>query len=163
VVAVQFGLHGDRGVGQEDHGHHGDDDQGLLAAADEAAEHEDDREREHDHQQQAEDVREPGRVLERMRAAGAVEAAAVRAQQLDDLHGGDWAAGDLLGAAGERAGSARTGEVLHRALADQHQGTDHRKRNEHPDQRPGEVRPEVADPPRAAGPDVQPGENVAAR
>ena len=80
-------------------GHHRDERERLPRPADEPAEHEDDRERQHDDQQQVEHVGESGRVLERVRAAGPVQAAAVGAEQLDDLHGGDRAAGDLLGPA----------------------------------------------------------------
>ena len=80
VVAVQFGLHGDHSVGQEDRGHHRDERQRLLPAADQPPEHHDDRERQDDDQQQLEDVGEAGRVLERVRAARPVHAAAVGAQ-----------------------------------------------------------------------------------
>jgi hypothetical protein len=100
--------------------HHRHQREALPPSPRQPAEHEDDRERKHDDQQQVKHVRELGGVLERVRSARAVEAAAVGAEQLDDLHRGHRAAGNLLGTAGQRRREAEAGEALHRALTDQY-------------------------------------------
>ena len=94
------------------------------------------RRRDREDQQQLDEVREPGRVLERMRGVDVEEAAAVGAELLDDLLRGD------------RAGAQR----LDDALRDEDQADDDRDRQQHVDERLDEVAVEVADrPARARG------------
>ncbi len=77
-------------------GHHGEDHSALALAAHHHAVG--DREGEPDHQQgeDLEQVREPGRVLERVRRVGVQRAAAVGAELLDRLLAGERATRDLL-------------------------------------------------------------------
>ena len=89
------------------------------------------------------------RVLERVRRVGVVGAAAVLAELLDRLLAGDRTAGDRLRGDlrrlvdGRRDGVAV--EVLHDALAHEHDAEDERDRQQDAHDGAGEVDPEVAE------------------
>ncbi len=151
LVAVSFRLHRDQGVAGEEDGHHHHDGAPLPPTADEAAEHESDRERQHDDQQQVEHVGEAVRVFEGVGAACAVEAATVGAEQLDDFHRCDRTAGDVLSPAGNRRSRAEAVDVLDRTLANEDEGGDHRDGHEDAHQASGEIGPEVPDRAGTAG------------
>ena len=70
------------------------------------------------------------RVLERVGGVGVQEAAAVVAELLDDLLGGDRADGDRLLGALERGRGWRAVQGLGHALPDEEDGDDHRDRQE---------------------------------
>ena len=86
-----------------------------------------------------------GRVLERVRGVGVVEAAAVGAELLDDLLAGDRAAGDrLLGAAEGGDDLVVQVEVLDRAAGDQEDRADDGDRQQDAQRAAHQVDPEVA-------------------
>ena len=101
-----------------------------------------------DAQQQAEreEVREPGRVLERMRPVGVEEPASVGAELLDGLHEADRADGDGLGHVVQDVVDVnRTAQCLYRALADEDEPEDKGDRQFDVEQAARDVHPEVAD------------------
>ena len=80
----------------EDRRHHREDRVALALVADHHAEGARQRERDHQQQEDLEQVGQRVRVLERVGGVGVVEAAAVGAELLDRLLAGDRAAGDGL-------------------------------------------------------------------
>ena len=144
----------DRGVGLEEadpaHGRGPDDDhdrdQGVALPVVPAHLAEGARRGERDEQQEEDDeqVREPVRVLERVRGVGVEEAAAVVAQVLDALHRAHRAAGDRLVHPGQGVDRLVGVEVVDGAARDEDDGTDDGQRQQQPEHRPGDVHPEVA-------------------
>ncbi len=104
-------------------------------------------------EQHLEEVREPGRVLERHRGVRVEEAAAVRAELLDDLLGGDRTERDLLADARRRGHRRVVPERLDHALRGEHDRADDRDRQQHVEQRARQVDPEVSDAVAAAADD----------
>ena len=111
--------------------HDRDDRVALLLAADHPAERARQREADDQQQEDLEPVRPRGRVLERVRGVGVVEATAVGAEFLDGLLAGHGAAGDGLLAAGEGVDDLVVQvEVLDRAAGDQDDRADDRDRQQ---------------------------------
>ena len=116
-VACGLGPVGDADAGEEEDAHGGEDRPALALVADHAAEDVGERGAEGEDRHHLQEVRERGRVLERMRGVGVEEAAAVGAEHLDRDLGGDRADGDGLARAfergrldrGRRASAARRG------------------------------------------------------
>ena len=83
-------------------------------------------------------------VLERVRAVGVEEPAAVARHQLDRLPGRGQAARDELPGAGQGAVDVPAGEVLHHPEASQHRREDHRQGQQDADHRTDQVGPEIS-------------------
>ena len=99
----------------EEHDHHRRVDRVALAAvAGHPPVHEYERRGDDQHGQHLDEVREPGRVLERVRRVGVEEAAAVGAQLLDRLLGGDRPDRDRLMQTGDRVNRQIRPERLNR-------------------------------------------------
>ncbi len=90
-----------------------------------------------------------------MSGVGVEEAAAVGAEHLDRLLGGDRAHRDRLCEAGDRVHDQVVGEIGDHALGGEHDRGDHRQRREHIQDRAHQVLPEVADS-LATAPDYPP-------
>ena len=103
------------------------------------------RERDHQENEDLEQVREAIRVLERMGGVGVVEAAAVLSQLLDRLLARNRATGDRLGDTLHRRGVGEAVEVLDDPLAPEQDRDDDGDRQQHPDRAAREIDPEVAD------------------
>ena len=117
----------------------------MPLRSDHAAEGVGQRGADHEDQGDFEQVGERVRILERVRRVGVEEAAAVAAHQLDRLLRGDGTRRDDLVRAFERSRRRSGGERLGHAERNQREPADHRERQEHVEQRPGLIDPEVAD------------------
>jgi hypothetical protein len=129
-----------------DGGHDGEDRVALPQVADDAAERTGEAERDHQDEENLNEVRQPVRVLERVRRVRVVEPATVRPELLDHLLARHRTAGNGLRPACEGRDGGVAGEVLHDPVEDQHDAEDHRDRQQNPDRDPGQVDPEVAKP-----------------
>ena len=97
--AVGFGPIGKRNAGDEQHTHDGENGPALALVADHAAENIGKRRADREDQDDLQEIRQRGRVLERVRCIGIEEAAAIGAEHLDGDLRGDRADSDgLLGA-----------------------------------------------------------------
>ena len=150
--AVRLGDVGDADRAEEHHHHRPVDREPLAAVAGHAAVGEDERRRDHEHEQHLEEVGELSRVLERVRGVRVEEPAAVGAEQLDRLLRGDRPHPDRLRQPGDRVDGEVVGEVRDHPLGDEHERRDHRQRREHVEDRAHEVLPEIAEA-LAAAPD----------
>ena len=144
-VAGVLEMHGEAGGSGPDREHDREQHPALALVLDEAPVGVGERERDHQQDEDLEQVREAVRVLERVGGVGVVGPAAVLAQLLDRLLARDRAAGDRLGDALHGRGVGEAVEVLHDALAREHDRDDDRERQQHPDRAPREIDPEVAD------------------
>ena len=101
----------------EEADHHRHQQPRLAPVADEDAERDDQRERDHQHRPHLEQVREAVRVLERVGRVGVVEAAAVGAELLDRDLRRDRAAGDRLLGGADHLGRRRVDQRRRGAAA----------------------------------------------
>jgi hypothetical protein len=147
VVAVSFGPIGDDHAADEQDAHHGEDGPALALVADHAAEHVGHRGADREDQDNLEEVRQRGRILERMRRVGVEEPAAVGAEHLDrDLRGDRADRDGLLGTLKRRRLDIRA-ERLRHALPHQEQGSDDTDRYEDIERAARDIDPEIADRP----------------
>ena len=117
--AIGFRPVADRHAGDEQHAHDGENRPALALVADHAAEHIGERCAEREDREHLDEIRQRGRVLERMRGIGIEEAAAIGAEHLDrDLRGDRPHRDGLLGAF-QRGGVDIGAERLRHALPDQ--------------------------------------------
>ena len=131
-VAAVLEVHREAGGADPDREHDREQHPALALVLDEPPVGVGERERDHQEDEDLEQVREPVRVLERMRGVGVVGAAAVLAELLDRLLARDRAAGDRLRRRPARV--VRVGEaveVLDDALAREHDRDDDRERQQH--------------------------------
>ena len=91
------------------------------------------------------EIRQRGRVLERMRRIGVEEAAAIGAEHLDRDLRGDRADRDGLLGAFQRGGVDIGAERLRHALPDQEQREEHADREQDVERAAGDIDPEIAD------------------
>ena len=91
------------------------------------------------------EVRQRGRVLERMRGIGVEEAAAIGAEHLDRDLRSDRADGDGLLGAFQRRRIDIGAERLRHALPDQEQRRDDADRHENVERAAGDIDPEITD------------------
>ena len=145
VVAVRFGPVADGDAGDEQHAHHGKDRPALALVADHAAEHVGERRADREDRDHLHEVRQRGRVLERMRGVGVEEAAAIGAEHLDRDLRGDRADRDGLLGAFERGRIDIGAERLRHALPDQEQRVDDADRQQDVERAAGDIDPEIAD------------------
>ena len=125
--------------------HDGREHVALLPILHELAEGAGERERDHEQQEDLDQVGERARVLERMRGVGVEESAAVGPELLDALLRRDRASGDRLGLARDRGHGLERVEVLDHALRHEHEREDERDRQEDPHGPADHVGPEVPD------------------
>ena len=144
-VAVRLGPVGDADAGDEEDAHRGEDRPALALVADHAAEDVGERGAEREDRDHLQEVRDRGRVLERMRGVDVEEAAAVGAEHLDRDLRGDRAGGDGLAGAFEGGRLDRAGERLRHAEEDQDERENDADGQQHEEGDPGQVHPEVAD------------------
>ncbi len=144
-IAVRLEDRGEHGRREEQDDHCTEHREPLLAVLGKLAEDPGQRERQHQDQVHLEHVRDPVRVLERMRRVGVVGPTAVVAHFLDRLLARDRPARDLLGSSLDRRRSGVAVGVHHDALAHHDQRADERERQQDPHDAPHEVGPEVAD------------------
>ncbi len=145
AVVGELGPHHQGDEADPDGGHGGEDRVALPDRADHHAEGAGQRERDHQQQEDLEQVGERGRVLEGVGAVGVEVASAVGAQLLDGLLRGDRAAVPLLVAAHELADLVNAGEVLDGTAGHEHEGRDDRQRDQDADRAAHQVGPEVAE------------------
>ena len=120
----RLGPVGDGDADEEQDAHGGEDRPALALVADHAAEDVGQRGADREDQHDLDQVGERRRVLEGMRGVGVEEAAAIGAEHLDGLLGGDRALGDRLLGAFERGRLDIGAEVLRHALPDEEQRDD---------------------------------------
>ena len=143
--AVGFGPVADRHAGDEQHAHDGEDGPALTLVADHAAEHIGERRAEREDREHLDEIRQRGRVLERMRGIGIEEAAAIGAEHLDgDLRGDRPDRDGLLGAF-QRGGLDIGAERLRHALPDQEDRVDDADRQQDVERAARDIDPEIAD------------------
>ena len=142
--AVGFGPVAERDAGDKQDAHDGQDRPALTLVADHAAEHIGQACAEHEDGQHLDEVRQRGRVLERMRGVGVEEAAAIGAEHLDGDLRGDRADGDGLSGAFQRGGVDVRSERLRNALPNQKQCVDDADRHQDVERAAGDIDPEVA-------------------
>ena len=145
VVAVRFGPVADDDAGDEQHAHDGEDRPALALVADHAAEHVGERGADREDRDHLHEVRQRGRVLERMRGIGVEEAAAIGAEHLDRDLRGDRADRDGLLGAFQRRRIDIGAERLRHALPDQEQRVDDADRQQDVERAAGDIDPEIAD------------------
>ncbi|MEY9245258.1 hypothetical protein ABIF27_005913 [Bradyrhizobium elkanii] len=95
---------GDGDAGDEQDAHHGEDRPAVALVTDHAAEHVGHGGAEREDRDHLHEVRQRGRILERMRRVGVEEAAAIGAEHLDRNLRGDRSERDALLAAFQRGG-----------------------------------------------------------
>ena len=155
--AVGLGGVDDRDADREQREHRRVERPALAAAAHHAPERGRQPRRDDHDQQHLDEVREPAGVLERHRRVDVEEAAAVRAELLDDLLRGDGTEreGRLAAGHGRHVDVGR--ERLDDALGDEHERADDADRQQDVEHGPDQVLPEVAQrgraPPREAADD----------
>ncbi len=132
-------------AGDEQHAHRGEDRPALTLVAHHAAEHVGHRCAEREDREHLNEVRQRGRVLERMRGVGVEEAAAVGAEHLDRDLRGDRADRDGLLGAFERGRLDVRSERLRDALPDEEQREDDADRQQHVERAARDIDPEIAD------------------
>src|SRR5215471_7618183 len=120
-IADLLGAGRDAGRADQDQRHRSTDGEALLHVADPAAEHDGQPEGDPQFQEDLEVVREPVRVLERVRRIGIEGPASVVAQVLDHLLGGERADGDGLLDPLQRVRDGVAGQGLGHALGGQDQ------------------------------------------
>ena len=145
--ARRFGPVGHDDAGNEQHAHGGEDGPTLALVADRAAEHVGERRPDREDRNHLHEVRQRGRVLERMGRVGVEEAAAIGAEHLD---------GDLRGDRPDRDGLLRTfqrgrfhirAERLRNTLPDQEQRVNDADRQQDVERAAGDIDPEIPDGP----------------
>ena len=152
--AVLLGDVDDDDAGDEEHRTSREDRPALPLAADHAPVGVGEAGRDDQDQQHLDEVGEAARVLERVGGVDVEEAAAVGPELLDRLLRGDRALAEDLGAAGEGVDDAVVAEVLDHALGDEEERADDRDRQQHVEQDPDQVLPEVAERAPGAGGDA---------
>lgn len=145
----ELGPHHQRREADPDDRHRAEDRVPLLQRSDHPAEGPRQRERDQQDEEDLEQVRQGVGVLEGVGGVGVEVTAAVGAQLLDDLLGGDRAAVPLLRTAHELSDLVDAGEVLDRPAGDQDDRADHRDRDQDADGPAHQVGPEVAEFTRA--------------
>ena len=143
--AVGLGPVGDANAGEEQHAHRGEHGPALALIADHAAEHVGERGAEREDRDHLNEVRQRGRVLERVRGIGIEEPAAIGAEHLDrDLRGNRPDRDGLLGAFKRRRLDIGA-ERLRHALPHQKQRGDNADRQQDIERAAGDIDPEIAD------------------
>ena len=142
---VGFRPIGDGDAGDEQHAHHGQDRPALTLVADHAAEHVGQRGAEREYRNHLDEVRQRGRVLERMRGVGIEEAAAIGAEHFDGDLGGDRTDRDGLLGAFQRRRIDVSAERLRHALPYQKQRVDDADRQQDVKGTARDIDPEIAD------------------
>ncbi len=144
-VAVKLEVHREAGRRDPQHEHRREQCVPLPPIPDQPAERERERERNHQKRPVFDEVRERGRVLERMGRVRVRDPAAVRAQLLDRLLTRDRRPIDRLRRPLNGLRVGRTAQALHHALTRQQQRDRGRERQKNAGRDPREVDPEVAD------------------
>jgi hypothetical protein len=144
VVAVAFGGVANDHACYEQHAHCGEDGPALALVADHAAEHVGERGADREDRDHLHEVRERGRVFERVRRVGVEKAAAVGAEHLDRNLRSDRADGDCLLRPFERRCVDVGTERLRHPLPDQKQSEGNANRNEDVERAAGDIDPEIA-------------------
>ena len=142
---MRLGRVGDGDAAEPHHEHGREDRQGLAARANHPAIHPDQRGREDQDHEDNEEVREAVRILERVRGVDVKEAAAVAPEVLDRLHRRDGTLSDRLRNAADSVHRGVVREVLQHALRNEDQRGDERHRQQHVEDRAGNVGVEVAE------------------
>ena len=145
VVAVRLGRVAGDDAGDEQHAHDREDRPALALVADHAAEHIGERRADREDRDHLDEVRQRGRILERMRGVGVEEAAAIGAEHLDRDLRGDRADRDGLLGAFERRRVDIGAERLRHALPDQEQRVGHADRQQDVERAARDIDPEIAD------------------
>ena len=117
----------------------------MALVAGHAAEHVGERGTEREDRDHLHEIRQRGRILERVRGVGIEEAAAIGAQHLDRDLGSDRADRDGLLGALQRRRVDVVAQGLRDALPDQEQRVDHADRQQHVERAARHVDPEIAD------------------
>ena len=145
VVAVSFRPVADDHAGDEENAHHRQNGPSLALIADHPAEHVGERGAEREDRDHLDEIRQRGRVLERMRSIGVEEAAAIGAEHLDRDLGGNRAHGNGLLGAFQRCRINIRPKCLRHTLPHQKQGIRNADRNENVERATGHIDPEIAD------------------